>query len=155
MPIVVKAISENDYKVWLTYQPQSNKNKISFAILTPRTMSKTELMTLGKSKYETNCLACHQADGHGIPPMFPALKGNPVVISDKIKRHVEIILNGVPKSAMQPYAKQLTDEEIAAIATYESNAWGNNANKLIQPQEVAKIRSDNNIFLNAKLRNMP
>lgn len=143
MPIVVKAVTESEFEKWLAAQPKTNQNTVSFAILTPRDMSRKELMKLGKEKYETNCSACHQADGRGIPPMFPALKGSSVAVGHPINRHIEIILNGVPGTAMQPYAEQLTDEEIAAIATYERNAWENNTNDKIQPQEVAKIRSEN------------
>lgn len=143
MPIVVEAVPEDDFNRWIASQPKINRETTSFAILTPRDMSRKELMKLGKEKYETHCLACHQADGRGIPPMFPALKGSSVAVGHPIKRHIETILNGVPGTAMQPYAEQLTDEEIAAIATYERNAWDNNTNDEIQPQEVAKIRSEN------------
>ena len=45
---------------------------------------------------------------------------------------------------MQSYKDQLTDEEIAAIATYERNAWGNNTDDLVQPVEVANLRQTNN-----------
>jgi cytochrome c oxidase subunit 2 len=41
---------------------------------------------------------------------------------------------------MQPYKNQLTDEEIAAITTYERNSWGNNTGDLIQPADVAELR---------------
>ena len=42
---------------------------------------------------------------------------------------------------MQPYRDQLTDEVIAAITTYERNAWGNNTDDIIQPAEVADVRN--------------
>ena len=51
-----------------------------------------------------------------------------------------MILNGVPGSAMQAYRDQLSDEDIAAIATYERNAWENNTGDEIQPNDVAKVR---------------
>lgn len=143
MPIVVEAVSEDDFNKWVANQPKVNANMTSFAVLTPRDMTRKELMKLGKEKYETNCSACHQANGRGIPPMFPALKGSSVAVGHPIKRHIEVILNGVAGTAMQPYAEQLTDEEIAAIATYERNAWDNNTNDEIQPKEVAKVRSEN------------
>ena len=43
---------------------------------------------------------------------------------------------------MQPYKDQLTNEEIAAMTTYERNAWGNNTDDVIQPADVAKVRQD-------------
>ena len=88
------------------------------------------------------CSACHQADGTGIPPLFPALKGSSVAVGNPISRHIEMILNGVPGTAMQPYKEQLSDEEIAAITTYERNAWGNNTDDEIQPADVATVRKD-------------
>ena len=45
---------------------------------------------------------------------------------------------------MQAYQDQLTDEEIAAITTYERNAWGNNTGDTVQPEEVAKVRMKDN-----------
>lgn len=72
--------------------------------------------------------------------MFPALKGSSVAVGHPISRHINMILNGVSGTAMQPYAEQLTDTEIAAIVTYERNAWENNTDDEIQPKDVAKIR---------------
>jgi cytochrome c oxidase subunit 2 len=43
---------------------------------------------------------------------------------------------------MQPYRMQLTDIEIAAITTYERNAWGNNTDETVQPADVAKVRQE-------------
>ena len=43
---------------------------------------------------------------------------------------------------MQAYREQLTNEEIAAITTYERNAWGNNTNEDIQPNDVAQARKE-------------
>lgn len=103
-------------------------------------MSRAELMSLGKQKFDLICAACHRSDGKGLPPMYPALKGSSVAIGKPISRHIEMILNGVPGTAMQPYKDQLTDAEIAAIATYERNAWENNTNDEIQPADVAKTR---------------
>jgi cytochrome c oxidase subunit 2 len=97
-------------------------------------------MKLGEDKYNSICAACHQADGKGIPPLYPALKGSSVSIGKPISRHIGLILNGVAGSAMQPYKDQLTNEEIAAITTYERNAWENNTDDEIQPADVANVR---------------
>ena len=101
-------------------------------------------MKLGKDKYNIVCSACHQENGRGIPPLYPALKGSSVAVGHPISRHVELILNGVPGSAMQPYKDHLTDEEIAAIVTYERNAWDNNTNDEVQPGEIAALRQQYN-----------
>jgi len=145
MPIVVEAVSEEDFAKWVASQ-----STVKPVVVSPtdvptqqKTMTRTELMTLGKEKYDIMCAACHQANGHGIPPMFPALKGSSVAVGRPISRHIDMILTGVPGTAMQPYADQLSDAEIAAIVTYERNAWGNNTNDEIQPSDVAKVRIGN------------
>ena len=103
-------------------------------------MTRAELMQIGKENYNLMCAACHQANGKGIPPLYPALKNSSISVGRPISRHIALILNGVPGSAMQPYKNQLTNEVIAAITTYERNAWGNNTNDEIQPADVAAER---------------
>ena len=149
MPIVVNAVSEDEFKQWVASQPKvedqytqdaTSESVAKLPAIAP--MTRTALMKLGKEKYEMVCSACHQADGTGIPPLFPALKGSSVAVGNPISRHIEMILNGVPGTAMQPYKEQLSDEEIAAITTYERNAWGNNTDDEIQPADVATVRKD-------------
>ena len=142
MPIVVQAVSAEEFDLWIKQQTTvadkyaGTENQPAAQV----TMSRDELMTLGKEKFEMICAACHQANGKGIPPLYPALKNSSVSVGKPISRHIALILNGIPGSAMQPYKNQLTDEEIAAITTYERNAWGNNTNDEIQPAEVADVR---------------
>jgi cytochrome c oxidase subunit 2 len=107
-------------------------------------MTRVELMTLGKRKYEQICSACHKSDGKGLPPLYPALKRSSIALGWPVSRHIDIIFNGIPGSAMQSYKDQLTDEEVAAITTYERNAWGNNTDDVIQPEEVAALRNSTN-----------
>ena len=66
------------------------------------------------------CQACHQANGQGVKGTFPALDNSPVV-HDKAQQ-IAIILNG--KNAM-PAWKQLSDVELAAVATYTRTSWSN------------------------------
>lgn len=146
MPIVVEAVSDEAFQKWVSEQPKvedtyAKKTNSSTALTV---MTRAELMTLGKSRYQQYCVACHLANGKGIPPMFPALKGSSIAIGKPISRHIALMLNGVNGSAMQAYKDQLTDEEIAAIVTYERNAWGNNTDDLVQPADVARVRSINN-----------
>lgn len=149
MPIVVQAVSDTEFKQWVTKQPKAvdqyaaETDKLAADLPVQAKMTRDELMKLGKDQYEMVCSACHKADGTGIPPMFPALKGSSVAVGKPISRHIMMILNGVPGTAMQPYKDQLSDEVIAAITTYERNAWGNNTDDDIQPADVAKARNDN------------
>ncbi|MDP3268240.1 MAG: cytochrome c oxidase subunit II [Legionella sp.] len=146
MPIVVQAVNEEEFTQWVSQQTkvedQYSREQVQAGEQKP--LPRTELMTLGKQKYEQMCAACHKADGTGLSPLYPALKGSSIAVGKPISRHIEIILNGVAGSAMQPYKDQLSDDEIAAVATYERNAWGNNTDDEIQPADVAKLRNENN-----------
>ncbi|CEG58960.1 cytochrome c oxidase subunit II [Legionella fallonii] len=146
MPIVVEAVSQEKFDQWVAEQTKVDEQtlKTEAKPSTQKTMTYSELMTLGKQKYEQMCAACHGANGLGLPPMYPALKGSSVAVGKPISRHIDLILNGIPGSAMQPYKDQLTDEEIAAITTYERNAWNNNTEDQIQPEQVAALRETNN-----------
>ncbi len=141
MPIVVEAVSQADFDRWVAAQPKVGQPELNTAQSMQPNLIRTELMKLGRDKYETNCAPCHQSNGLGIPPMYPALKGSSVAVGNPISRHIDIILNGIPGSAMQAYADQLSDTEIAAIVTYERNAWENNTNDEVQPSDVAAVRS--------------
>lgn len=136
MPIVVKAVSEKDYEAWVA---KTDKVEAEPELVT--NLSASDLMALGKKVYDTNCVACHQANGSGIPPMFPPLKSSSVAVGRPIARHVSLVLNGVPGTAMQAFANQLNDKEMAAVITYERNAWGNNTGDIVQPKFVASVRA--------------
>lgn len=143
MPIVVQALSEEDFAKWVAEQTKvpdkyaTVKDKPSVQ----KIMTRDELMQLGKAKFDLICAACHQVNGKGLPPVYPALQNSSVAVGKPISRHIAIVLNGVPGTAMQPFKDQLTNEELAAVVTYERNAWGNNTNDLVQPDDVAKVRS--------------
>jgi cytochrome c oxidase subunit 2 len=134
MPIVVEAVSEEDYQAWLITQQQAqiSANQVS-------ELSFDELMTQGKTSYDKNCAACHQVSGLGIPPVFPALKGSAIALGD-IKGHVDIVINGKAGTSMAAFGEQLTPTEIAAIVTYERNAWDNNKGDSIQPAEIVSFK---------------
>lgn len=145
MPIVVQAVTQEAFNEWVASQPKvtDDINAIDQAVSPAPNLTRQELMKRGKEKYNEACLACHKADGTGLPPLFPALKGSSIAVGKPISRHIDIILNGVPGTAMQAYQDQLSDEDIAAIATYERNAWDNNTGDEIQPSDVADVRRDN------------
>ena len=93
-------------------------------------------MVMGKQVYMKACVACHQPTGAGLPPAFPALKASKMVTGD-VTAHIDMVLNGSKKNAaMAAFAGQLTKTEIAAVVTYERNAWGNNTGDLVQPAAI-------------------
>lgn len=101
-------------------------------------MSKSDLMSQGKQVYANICSACHQPDGSGMEAAgFPSLKGSAVATGD-VSVHIGQILNG--KGAMPPYKGTLDDKQIAAVVTYERNAFGNDTGDVIQPAQVAEQR---------------
>nr|WP_277346272.1 cytochrome c oxidase subunit II [Solimonas marina] len=100
-----------------------------------KALSEADLLAKGKTVYEANCQACHQANGQGMPPNFPALAGS-TVANGPPEAHIEQILKG--KKLMPPFA-QLSDEEIAAVATFERTSWGNKGS-VIQPDQVSALR---------------
>lgn len=142
MPVVVEAVTDEEFNKWVSEQSKvedryaESQNNVQIQ----KTLTKAELMTLGKEKYRQMCASCHRPNGEGIPPMYPALKNSSVAVGRPISRHINLVLHGVPGSAMQGYKDQMSDEELAAIITYERNAWGNNTNDLVQPADVAAAR---------------
>ncbi len=146
MPIVVEAVSDAQFQQWVSKQKtlEHTADQAQNEVVEQKKLPHDELMKIGKEKYDLMCVACHQADGTGLPPLYPALKRSSVAVGHPISRHIDIILNGIPGSPMQPYKDVLTDEEIAAIATYERNAWENNTDDTIQPAEVARLRQEQN-----------
>lgn len=113
-----------------------------------------ELFNQGKAIYskEGYCITCHQADGNGLPASgFPPLSGTEWVTGSE-ERLVKIILKGMmgPITVkeknyeglvpMTPFAGLLNDEEVAAVATYIRNAFGNSA-PVVQPEKVKEIRA--------------
>ena len=136
MPIVVDVVSEADYATWVAGQKESAAAAVASS---NKTWTKDELMEHGKTVYSTNCVACHQANGEGIPNVFPGLKGSAVALGG-IAKHIDVIVNGVSGTAMQAFGPQLNDADIAALVTYERNAWGNNVGDMAQPADIKAAR---------------
>ncbi|WP_216643778.1 cytochrome c oxidase subunit II [Vibrio sp. B1Z05] len=146
MPIVVKAVQADEFDAWIADKEQQlaeQKRQQQQAL--QKTLSMDELMTLGKEVYEGRCAVCHQSNGLGVANVFPAMKGSSVVLGD-VNGHIDIIVNGVSGTAMQAFGTQLTAEEIAAVVTYERNAWDNNTGDLVQASDVAtQINAQTNV----------
>jgi cytochrome c oxidase subunit 2 len=83
-------------------------------------------------------VACHQATGMGVPGAFPALNGSKTVTGPK-EGHIKTVLNGRPGTAMASF-KHLSDTELAAVITYERNAWDNKTGEAVMPADVKALR---------------
>ncbi|MFH7564871.1 cytochrome c oxidase subunit II [Oceanimonas smirnovii] len=140
MPIVVDARAPEEFDGWLAQlKTEQAEAKAAEQDLLGMEMSMEELMTLGEQVYQKACAACHQPGGTGLPGVFPALKGSELVLNDRAA-HIDIVLYGKAGTAMQSFDKQLTLKELAAVITYERNAWGNNTGDLVQPKDIDQAR---------------
>jgi cytochrome c oxidase subunit II len=143
MPIVVVAKTQEDFDSWLKEQDALKTDKDSaiksIPKFKPKTWTKEELMVRGEKAYNLTCAVCHKKDGVGQPPAFPALKGSKIV-NGPIKANIDQVMNGKPGTAMQAFGEQLSDEDIAAIITYQRNSWGNNTGDVIQPADIKAAR---------------
>ncbi|PPC76330.1 cytochrome c oxidase subunit II [Pokkaliibacter plantistimulans] len=139
MPIVVEAKSEQEYSAWVANkQAEKEAAKQAAAASATKEWSHDELMAEGEKVYARICAACHQPTGMGIPSVFPALKGSPVATGN-VQEHINIVLHGRPGTAMQAFAQQLSTTELAAVITYERNAWDNNTGDTVLPQAIQAV----------------
>ena len=87
----------------------------------------------GKQLFTANCAACHQASGKGLPGVFPPLDGSEWVNGDeRIVANIllhgidgEISVAGTTFKGSMPSFKQLSDAELAAVASYVRSEWSN------------------------------
>ena len=139
MPIVVKVVSDEEYAAWAGEQ----KKKLAAAADDPnKEWTEAELVARGEKVYGSNCVACHQANGKGVPGSFPALDGDQTVLGPKAKQ-IDTVLKGVPGTAMQAWAPVLNDVEIAAVIIYTRHAWGNGGkgqDPTVMPADVKAAR---------------
>jgi len=136
MPIVVDVRTPEDFDRWTTEQVALQAQaKAEAEKAAQQTQSMEELMALGQKVYETHCAMCHQISGEGLAGAIPALKGSAIATKD-IPAHIHMVVFGKPATAMQAFGKQLTTSELAAVITYERNAWGNNTGELVQVADV-------------------
>jgi cytochrome c oxidase subunit 2 len=135
MPIVVEAVTPEKYAQWVGEQ----KTKLAAATVdVNKEFTMDELKAEGEKVYAANCVACHQANGKGIPGTFAPLDGSKIATGPK-GEHINIVMNGKTGTAMAAF-KHLSDVQIAAVVTYERNSWGNAAGDLVQPSEINQLR---------------
>jgi cytochrome c oxidase subunit 2 len=137
MPVVVEVLPADQYAAWADAQ----KKKATAAADDPaKIWDVKELTARGEAVYTANCAACHQANGKGVPPAFPPLDGSNIA-TGPVAAHLDVVLNGVVRNgqatAMVAWKNTLSPTEIAAVVTYERNAWGNHVGDVVQPSQVA------------------
>ncbi len=143
MPVVVIAKEPAEFELWLSQDVSRRQAaKEEEQRLLAMNMSFDELMAEGERAYMAKCAACHQPNGMGLPGVFPGLAGSAIAVGD-IKQHIEVVINGVGGTAMQAFGKQMTKKEMAAVITYERNAWGNNTGDLVQVKDIFEFMQNN------------
>ncbi|MDO6566829.1 cytochrome c oxidase subunit II [Alteromonas sp. 1_MG-2023] len=143
MPVVVIAKEPAEFEAWMSAQEEAARlAKEEEQRLLSMNMSMDELMHEGKRVYNATCAACHMPNGEGLPGVFPALKGSQMVLEDQAA-HIDIVLNGKTGTAMQAFGKMLSLKDIAAVVTYERNAWGNNTGDMVQAKDVNAVVNGN------------
>lgn len=135
MPIVVQAVSDDDFKKWISVK---KAEVVASAADAGKTWSQDELMKRGEKVHQA-CAACHGATGAGIPGVFPAIKDSKIA-TGPLGAHLNIVMKGKPGTAMQAYAGQMNDADLAAVVTFQRNAFGNNTGDVVQPSAVKALR---------------
>ena len=139
MPIVVKVVSEADYAKWADEQ----KKLLAAQADDPnKEWTGPELIARGEKVYAANCVACHQGSGKGVVGAFPALDASKIVMGPKAD-NIQILLKGKAGTAMQSYAAQLNDVEIAAVITYTRASWtnaGKGQDPVVAPADIKAAR---------------
>jgi len=138
-------LTDNDLHAIAAYlksQPDSGTQK-------PQPLAADDrIMKMGENVYSANCAACHNSDGKGIPNLAASLAGNPGLQAEDASSIISTILQGgrgavtqgnPTSGAMPAFAWKLSDEQVAAAATYLRNSWGNAASA-VKPEEVAGKR---------------
>ena len=136
MPVVVEVKEEAEYNEWLAGK---KAEAAEYASTIGKEWNFDELMVRGEDVYNRSCAACHQADGNGIPGVFPALKDSPIALGAK-EGHIAVLIDGVAGTSMQSFADQLSEVDIAAVVHYERNAWGNDVGDVTQPIDVLNYK---------------
>lgn len=106
------------------------------------------VMRQGEAIWRDQCTACHRVDAKGVPRYFPPLQANAMLQQNNPTSIIRYIVAGASKAAtakaptqmaMPAFGWKLDDQQIAAVATYARNSWGNTASEVHEDQ-VAKVR---------------
>jgi cytochrome c oxidase subunit 2 len=165
MPVVVEVLPVDEFTAWLAEQaPQATPAVAREEVIEPAApapaapaeqaesaapaepataatgtagMDMDALLAEGRNVHLTHCAACHQADGSGLPAAgFPALTGLQIGLDE----HIQTVVHGRTGTAMAAFGPQLSDEQLAAVITYQRNAFGNDTGDTAQPADIADAR---------------
>lgn len=106
-------------------------------------------MLAGKNAFTRTCATCHQANGQGVPGVFPPLAGSSLVTATDPGKIIRATLHGLQgpievngrtyNSVMPAQGPLLNDAELAGALTYARNSWGNAA-PAVTAEQVSVVR---------------
>ena len=134
MPIVVSVVEQAEYESWYADKVVEQER---VKALVSQEWTAEQLYARGEGVYQQFCVACHQANGQGIPPAFPSLVKTQL-LKDK-RGHIDIVYHGKAGTAMQAFKDQLGTVDLAAVIHYERNAWGNDAGDVTGPIDILEF----------------
>ena len=135
MPIVVVVEEQADYDKWLNGKKTEAKK---LRELMAQTFTLEQQIERGKKVYDASCAACHGAKGEG--GVGKPIAGSQIA-TGPVDGHLKVAVNGVPATAMQAFGGILNDVDMAAVVTYQRNAFGNNMGDTLQPVDVYKFKN--------------
>ncbi len=139
MPIVVHALPEDEFDAWYAEQlelARADGERLEEEIA--HEWSGEELFARGEGVYATHCVGCHQADGQGVPPAFPALAGSALVTGD-LEAHMDVVYHGRPGTAMQAFGPVLDPVDMASVIHFQRKAFGHANGELVEPIDVIRF----------------
>lgn len=136
MPIVVNVVEQDEYDAWYSEKAEQAAARAQWV---ERDWTSDELYEAGEGVYQKFCASCHQANGEGVPPVFPALRGSELITQGTKQDHIDIVYNGKAGTAMASFAGQLNAGEMAAVIHYERHAWGNDTGDVTTPQDILEF----------------
>ena len=134
MPVEVHVVSQDEFDGWMAAKKGV---AAADAALAATELSVDELMARGENVYNASCLACHGANGEG--GLGNAISGSAIAMGG-LDSHLNVIVNGVAGTAMQAFGAQLSDVDVAAVTTYQRNAFGNNTGDVVQASDVVSYK---------------
>lgn len=128
----------------LVYSEHANREKPGAVKVVALTRAQ-----MGKKVFDTTCIACHQANGLGVPGQYPPLVASEWVTGSE-ERIIRIVLHGLNgpitvegkeyNNVMAPLGS-LKDDQIANVISYVRASWGNTAPE-VSPETVARVRAE-------------
>ena len=134
MPVEVHVVSKGEFDDWMAAKKGA---AAADAAMAATELSVDKLMARGEDVYNASCLACHGVNGEG--GLGNAIAGSAIAVGG-LDSHLNVIVNGVAGTSMQAFGAQLSDVDVAAVTTYQRNAFGNNTGDVVQASDVVSYK---------------